>query len=142
MAVTLSLAQLKKQLKLDFPEFNFKDGPKFLWRPPKTIVFGPAEENDYLLALHELGHALSGHTSFDTDIRRLKIESEAWNKARDLCQKYNIEYDEDFAEAQLDTYRNWLHTKSKCKTCGLTCYQTPNGKYHCPHCDYRLSPSP
>lgn len=135
MAAISSLAQLKKRLKLDYPEFQFKDGPKFSWRPPKTIFFGPQEDKDYLLALHELGHALSGHTSFNTDIQRIKIESEAWEKARTLCNKYNIPYDEDFAEAQLDTYRDWLHTKSTCKTCGLTMYQTKDGFYHCPQCE-------
>lgn len=134
-AITLQ-KQLKKRLKADFPQFTFKEGAKFMWKPPKTIFLGPEEPGDYLLALHELGHALCGHNRYNTHVERLKIESEAWEKAQELCLKYDLPYDEDFAEAQLDTYRDWLHTKSKCKKCGLTRFQTPDGKYHCPQCDF------
>ena len=63
------------------------------------------------------------------------MESEAWEKARELASKYNIEVDEDLIQDELDTYRDWLHSKSKCKKCGLTCYQTPDCVYHCPRCE-------
>ena len=44
-------------------------------------------------------------------------------------------WNEDFVQEKLDTYRDWLHAKSKCKKCGLTGYQTKDGKYHCPRCE-------
>ena len=47
----------------------------------------------------------------------------------------DILFDEDFIETELDTYRDWLHQRSKCKKCGLTRYQTRDGVYHCPFCD-------
>lgn len=123
------------KIKSDFPEFRFIDGVRFSFRPPKTIVVGPKEPNDSLLLLHELGHALSGHRSFDTEVGRMKMEREAWDKARELTLKYGVGYDEELVEGELDTYRDWLHKKTRCPKCGLTRFQTPDGKYHCPRCE-------
>jgi hypothetical protein len=123
------------RIKSDFPEFRFISGKRFSFRPPKTIVVGPDESNDSLLLLHELGHALSGHRDFDTSVRRVKMEREAWDKAHELCPKYGIEYNEDLIEGELDTYRDWLHKKTSCPKCGLTMFQTPDGVCHCPRCE-------
>lgn len=122
-------------LRADYPDFTFKTGPKFAFRPPKTIIMGPPEPNYALLALHELAHALCKHKDYNTHVERLKIEREAWERARSLCSKYHITWDEDFVEDQLDTYRDWLHKKSLCPHCHLTRFQTPDGCYHCPSCD-------
>ena len=124
-----------EKIKSDFLEFRFIDGKKFAFRPPKTIVIGPAEPQDDILLLHEVSHALLGHKNFKMDIERLKMESEAWEKAKELAKKYNASIDEEFIQDELDTYRDWLHNKSKCRVCGLTCYQTPDGAYHCPRCE-------
>ena len=122
-----------QQIITDHPQFRFRRGPKFAFHPPKTIILGPPEPKYTLLALH--GHALCKHHHASTHVQRLKIESEAWYAAKRLCLSYGISYDEDFAEDQLDTYRDWLHTKSACPTCRLTRFQTPDGKYQCPRCD-------
>lgn len=123
------------KIKSDYPEFKFISGKRFSFRPPKTIVVGPEEPNDSLLLLHELGHALSEHRDFDTSVRRVKMEREAWDKARELCSKYELEYNEDLVEDELDTYREWLHKKTICPKCSLTMFQTPDGVYHCPKCE-------
>ncbi|MBR0403266.1 hypothetical protein IJI55_01825 [Candidatus Saccharibacteria bacterium] len=135
VATTTLKPSFRQQLQNNYPDFTFTDGKKFAFRPPKTIIIGPPEPNDSLLLLHELGHALSRHQDYHTHIERLKIETEAWAIAKKLCRIYHIPYDEDFVESQLDTYRDWLHSKSICKKCGLTRYQTPDGHYHCPLCD-------
>ena len=124
-----------ERLKGDFPEFRFKNGDKFAFRPPKTIVLGPPEPFSALLALHEVSHAVLGHKTFRMDVERLKMESAAWEKARELADRYGIEINEDLIQDELDTYRDWLHNKSRCRKCGLTCYQTPDGAYHCPRCE-------
>lgn len=129
-------SSLLDRLKVDFPELRFRKGIKFLFRPPKTIVQGPDEEYADLLLLHEVGHALSHHVSFRTDIERLKCEREAWEKARELCSAYGVEYLEEVVERELDSYRDWLDKKSRCPGCGLTRFQTPDGVYHCPKCDF------
>ena len=123
------------RIKSDFPEFKFIDGARFSFRPPRTVVVGPEEKSDSLLLLHELGHALCGHRDFDTSVRRVKMEREAWDKARELAPLYEVEFDDELVEGELDTYRDWLHKKTCCKKCGLTMFQTPDGVYHCPRCE-------
>lgn len=126
---------LLMRLQEDFPEFVFKQGEKFAFKPPRTIVVEPKEPNASLLLLHELGHALSGHRNFGTGVQRLKMEREAWEKARELCATYGVNYDEEAVETELDTYRDWLDKKSRCPACGLTRFQTSDGQYHCPRCE-------
>lgn len=126
---------LIEQLESDFSEFRFIRGTKFAFRPPKTIVLGPPEPFYELLVLHEVSHAILKHKTFKTDVERLRMENEAWEKARELAIKYDIEVNDDLIQDELDTYRDWLHNKSKCKKCGLTRYQTLDGVYHCPRCE-------
>lgn len=127
--------ELIDRLKEDYPELRFREGVKFLFRPPRTIVLCPGEANADLLILHEVGHALCGHRTFATDVERLKCEREAWEKARQLCLVYGVKYDEEIVEGELDSYREWLDQKSRCPRCGLTRFQTPDGVYHCPRCE-------
>lgn len=134
------VATFLQKLKHNYPEFTFKTGLKFVFHPPKTIFINPSEPHADFLTLHELSHALLKHFNFQTDIERLKMETEAWNKTRQLAKQYQIPFDESFIQSALDTYRNWLHTKSRCKICGLTRYQSPNGKYHCPLCEQLKRP--
>ena len=124
-------------IQRDFPDLNFKSSSRFRFHPPKTIYYNLDTSSDIFILqlLHELGHALSGHTNFNLDINRLKMEREAWNKAWSLCKVYRITYDPDFVEDALDTYRDWLHKKSLCKACGLTRVQSLDGEYHCPRCE-------
>ncbi|MBR3180108.1 hypothetical protein IKF57_01060 [Candidatus Saccharibacteria bacterium] len=132
------LLKLTNQLQSDYPDFVFNHGKKFAWRAPRTIIIGPPEPHSELLLLHELAHALLKHQNYHLDIDRLKMESAAWAKAKTLCQKYHIPWDEDVAEQELDTYRDWLHQKSRCPVCGLTRFQTTSG-YHCPRCEEFIS---
>ena len=122
-----------------FPEYRFRFGRKFAFRPPKTIMIGPSEAFSELLFLHELGHAILKHKYFRMDVTRLKMENSAWEEAKKLAFKYDIEVDEEIIQDELDTYRDWLHKKSRCPDCGLTRFQTPDGRYHCPRCsEFRL----
>lgn len=94
------------------------------------------EQNWYFLQfLHEIGHALLNHRDYVTDVGRLKMERAAWERAHVLCEKYDVYYDEEFVESELDTYRDWLNRRSLCKKCGLTRCQTVDGQYHCPGCE-------
>lgn len=130
--VNEELYKLVVQLEAEYPEIKFRLGRKFAFRPPRTIFFA---EGSRLELLHELGHARLEHNFYATDPERLKMERAAWNEAKKLCECYGIEYDEDFVEDALDSYRNWLHQRSKCPECGLTRYQARDGEYHCPNCE-------
>ena len=128
-------AKFLTRIKQDYPTLKFTQGKRFSFRAPRTITIGPAEENDSLLLLHELGHALLNHQDFGTDVERLKMERAAWEKARELAPRYRIVFDDDLVENELDSYRDWLNKKSQCPKCHLTRFQTPDGKYHCPKCE-------
>lgn len=145
-----SMRRLLERLQKDYPAMRFREGKKFAFRPVRTIIFEPIKQGAdggeanaggveqrfwQLQLLHELGHAVLEHKNFATDPERLKMERVAWEKARELCGRYGVLYDEDFVEAELDTYRDWLHQKSRCPQCGLTRFQTRDGKYHCPGCE-------
>lgn len=127
--------ELLEKLEGDFGEFIFKPGRKFAFRPPKTIVIGPSEPFLGLLTFHEVSHAILGHKTFKTGVGRLKMEMAAWEKARELADQYGIAYNEEVIQGELDTYRDWLHQKSRCPECGLTRFETPDGVYHCPRCE-------
>ncbi|MDR2063953.1 MAG: hypothetical protein LBQ02_04195 [Candidatus Nomurabacteria bacterium] len=129
--------QIVLRIVADFPEFNWRATPRFAWVSKKnTIQLGEPQPNYALLALHELSHAILNHKDYIQDISRLKMERDAWNHAKTaLCPRYQIPFNEDFAETQLDSYRNWLHQKSKCPACAQTRFQDRSGAYHCPFCE-------
>ena len=137
--VATSMQSLIKKLAKDYPEITIEAGDRFQFTPPDYLFY--AADTEYsdleaqLLLLHELGHYLIDETDYSTDIELLEIEAKAWAKAKELCKKYAITYDEDFAEDRLDSYRNYLHYASLCKNCQLAGYQDDNGNYHCPLCN-------
>ncbi len=124
---------LLEQLRKDYPDIIFEPGDRYIFHPPNTIFF-VADSEDYLLLLHELGHALIGKTDYNQDIELLRIESEAWAKAAELCDTYHLDYDNDRAQDSLDSYRDLLHHNSLCQSCNLNGYQDDAGAYHCPLC--------
>lgn len=129
-------ARFFERLRQDFEELRFVRGRKFAFRPSRTIAIGPAEPFSRLLVLHEVGHAVLKHRSFKADVERLRMEMAAWEKARELAPGYGIEWEEDVVQRELDTYRDWLHQKSRCPKCGLTRFQDAKGQYLCPRCNY------
>lgn len=134
------MQNLVKKLASDFPELTISAGDRFQFSPPSHLYYFQDYAANYsnqeaqLLLLHELGHYLIGEYDYSSDIELLEIEAKAWAKAKTLCKKYRIKYDEDFAEDRLDSYRDYLHQVSLCKNCQLSGYQDKHGDYHCPLC--------
>ena len=79
---------LVRQIVLDSPNISFKTGKKFAFKPPKTVILGPSQPYYTLQTLHELAHALCGHKDWSTGVSRLKLEREAWERARELFYQY------------------------------------------------------
>lgn len=133
------------RVKTDFAQLDFREGKKFTFRPPRTIILEPVQNyaengavglNNYMMSvLHEVGHAKLEHKFYQTDVERVKMEGAAWEAARGLCEQYGVCYDEEFVQSELDSYREWLYRQSKCKKCGLTRFQTKSGRYYCPICE-------
>lgn len=124
---------LLARLRADYPNLEFLVGERFLFHPPATIYY-EVNSDDYLSLLHELGHALIDKTDYNQDIELLQIESAAWAKAKELCAKYHLTFDESYAESRLDSYRDLLHYNSLCPNCGLNGYEDEHQAYHCPLC--------
>lgn len=124
-----------ERISKDYPDLVFREGSKYAFRPPRTVVIGSSEPFSELLMLHEVSHAVLKHKDFRMDVERLKMEAEAWEMVRELAPRYGIEINENLIQDELDTYRDWLHKKSRCPACGLTRFQTPDSLYHCPRCE-------
>jgi NADH pyrophosphatase NudC (nudix superfamily) len=122
-----------------YPEFAFKKSTVARWSPTEHIIFYTNNAADLL---HELGHALLGHTDFTQDIELLRIERDAWEKARELAPTYGVEITDDDVEDALDAYRDWLHARSLCPKCGQTGLQQRDTRhYRCLNCGTEWQPN-
>ena len=127
-----SLKKLVAKISADYPELQIAPGERFRFSPPNHLYYQTVGHP--LELLHELGHYLINKSNYTSDIELVEIESQAWAKVREICERYGIKYDEDFAEDHLDSYRDWLHLTSLCKNCNLSGYQDSSLLYHCPLC--------
>ena len=128
-------SQFIERIAKDYPQFKFKPGPQEHWSPrTKTITYELNGDNLQFGLLHELAHALLGHDSYRNDFELVKLESQAWQKAAEIGRKYGVKVSDDHIQNCLDTYRDWLHRRSKCPSCGMHALQ-PNAKsYKCFNC--------
>ena len=136
-AITMQkISSLVEWLKKDYLELRFEEANDFRWSPDeKTVWYCEEYENTELLTLHELAHAVLEHETYDRDVELVRIEAEAWGYVKmTLAPRYEVMFDESIAEEQIDTYRSWLHERSKCPTCLCNGWQTANGRYRCPSC--------
>ncbi len=130
-------AEFIKRIEADYPQFHFKPGSQEHWSPrTKTITYDESASDDELRygLLHELAHALLGHDNYRSDFELLKLESQAWETAVKVGRKYKINLDNEHIQDCLDTYRDWLHRRSKCPTCGMHVLQKDARTYQCFNC--------
>ncbi|MDQ2972976.1 MAG: ImmA/IrrE family metallo-endopeptidase [bacterium] len=124
-------------LKTDFASLNFEPGKIFYWSPKhRTIYFNPAkkdEKSDWSL-IHEVSHAVLEHENYNSDFELLKLEVEAWEKAKNLASNYDIKIDNEHIQDCLDTYRDWLHARSRCPVCDSRGLQVEPKQYQCSQC--------
>ena len=125
-------AKLAAKLEKDFPDFQFKYDNRAMWSPSeKTVHF----TDDVPTLLHELGHAILKHLDFQQDIELIHMERDAWEKARELANKYRLSITDNQIENSLDNYRDWLHQRSLCPECNQTGIQSAkNLSYYCINC--------
>jgi len=130
------------RLRAMFPELRFTAGEQFCWSPETQEVFykktprHEADENHATWSLlHETGHALLDHRGYRADIELLRLEGDAWQRARELATELEIVIDEQHIEDCLDSYRDWLYKRSICPTCGNKSLQQGDfAHYRCFNC--------
>lgn len=120
---------------------KFVNSADFYWSPKtSTIHYNNAvletEAGQWAL-LHETAHALLGHQTYQTDVRLLQLEVEAWQSAKSLGQEFKIHIDPEHVQDCLDTYRDWLYARSTCPTCQVNSLQTEETVYVCVNCSTR-----
>lgn len=130
-----SITSLVAKLKVDFPHVNFKAGHEFRWDPSRSTVFFDQATNDVGSLLHEASHAALHHSHYTKDIFLIEMERDAWQYAKTiLCAQYQTTIDNDTIQDALDTYRDWLHTRSTCPACQATGVQSTTCSYRCIIC--------
>jgi hypothetical protein len=127
---------LVNALRQAYPNFTFVAGDQASWSAQKQQVTYALDESPGALwtVLHELGHAILGHASYESDLQLLQKETAAWNEAVELSAAYGIDIDNDHIQDCLDTYRDWLHKRSTCPTCGDHGLQSTQSLYNCLNC--------
>lgn len=129
---------LVDRLRVVLPHLKFQQSGNFYWSPrEQTVFYRPVETpQDASILLHEVAHAALSHCDFTSDIALLKRESEAWQYAKNvLAPRYSLVIDEETVEGHLDTYRDWLHARSRCPECAHTGLQTGEYGYECVNCN-------
>lgn len=135
---TLPTSKLLKDVQPLLNNVTLLAGETFLWSPKdKTVVYSPlklAEQTGQWSLLHEIAHATLGHHTYDSDFELLQLEVAAWKEAKQLASSLQIEVDDNYIEDCLDTYRDWLHQRSTCPTCGSVGLQHGPREYRCHNC--------
>lgn len=130
------MEKLLAKLRHDFPTLQFEEGAVASWSPRHNRVSYCTTDPDAAVCslLHELGHALRNHQDYSSDISLVRKESEAWDSARDLATKYQINIDDNHVQECMDTYRDWLYKRSTCPDCGAHGLQQSKALYCCSNC--------
>ncbi len=133
----ISINGIEKNIINHFSHLSFCVDKSFYWSASlQEVHYKPATSvEDIWQLLHEIAHAELGHRHYTKDVQLLSQEVAAWHLAKvQLASSFNINIDEDFAEDQLDSYRDWLHERSKCPQCAQTGIQQTTSIYQCINC--------
>lgn len=132
---TISLL-IKIQQK--YPTVAFVKDTDFYWSSKDQSVhtgFKEYSEIEYWTLFHEIAHCLLKHESFGSDYELLKMELEAWEKAKPIARQFKNTISHAHIEDCLDTYRDWLHKRSLCSQCNTNGIQMSPNKYRCITCN-------
>ena len=128
-----------KQLQSDFAEISFVRDKANLWSPQTREIYYRQPLSKYSI-LHELGHALQGHTDYTLDIQLLKMEADAWRKAQQLATNYGLKIPAKYINDCMNTYKDWMLSRAKCPDCDLVGLQAANTlTYNCCNCSLSWS---
>jgi hypothetical protein len=125
-------------IRKKFNQFTFDQHEVFHWSPKNNCIYYDPNKLDtpegILQLLHEIGHAVLEHTNYGSGVQLLKMETEAWQKAKELSEFYNLEIKDEQIERCLDSYRDWLHLRSTCPRCTTISVETESNHYRCFNC--------
>jgi len=133
--------KLIKTIISDHQNFTFNGGDAFVWSPTnQSIGFDESSIGNMQgiwSLLHEVGHASLDHKKYSDDLELLMMEVAAWKEASIIAEKYGIKIESAYIEGSLDSYREWLHKRSRCIDCGTHSMQLNSTTYQCHNCQTR-----
>ena len=134
----LSIPLLIKKLSKKYPAITFEAGDDFHWSfDNQTITYQATDPEAAAHVLHELAHALLQHQNYARDIELIGMERDAWTYASTkLAGDFEVAIDKDTVQSALDSYRDWLHSRSTCPRCTATGIETAKYHYHCLACEH------
>lgn len=128
---------LLNHVRKQFTDYHFTSGNTFAWSPgTKKITFNTKDPDAQYLLLHELAHAKLGHADYRLDIELLRLESAAWEDAKQFSEDFGVIIDDAYIQDSLDTYRDWLYARSQCPQCKQVGIQPKKNIYSCINCRY------
>lgn len=134
-----STANTLQTLQALLPGITFSAKDSFYWSPKTQTVAYNAEtlkhQEGVWSLIHEAAHAQLAHTTYKTDFELLLLEVAAWECATQIGKTLDIIVAEEHVQDCLDTYRDWLHRRSTCPTCGSVGLQHSEILYRCHNCN-------
>jgi hypothetical protein len=137
VTTTPSTKKLLKHIVTHFSGYSFSQSAVFAWSSTHKTVHHPTIANlaDMWTLLHEIAHAELKHAYFTHDIELLGQEVAAWEHASAvLAPLFGLTIPDDHVQDYLDTYRRWLHERSRCPECQQNGLQTTQNTYNCTNC--------
>jgi len=131
-----STTSILTNLKNKYPQFIFKSNNNFYWSYlDNTIYYDENSPHMSIFLLHELSHALLGHNQYDYDIQLITMERQSWEHTILLAPSFDINIPDDLIQNTLDSYREWIHSRSTCPKCNATGLQIASNTYKCLACN-------
>ncbi len=139
----MEFEELLTKIQKDYPDLTFEPGKNFSWnkKDHKITYILPAKKN---LAsrysnkiLHELAHAILQHQEYKSDTELLKIESSAWELAKELANQYGVKFNTKEQDESLASYIEWASSRSQCPKCKKNGLQTSATEFICPNCSHK-----
>ncbi len=131
-----STPSLLERISEDFADLTFENGQHFEWQPDsRTVVYDIDDPYFDAHLLHEVSHAILNHTKYDRDIDLIAMERDAWQLAKvEMAERYGVRVPASILHYDMDTYRDWLHSRSTCPHCGSNGLQVKKREYRCVTC--------
>jgi hypothetical protein len=120
------------------PGIEFVKSDHFKWDPDAKQVHYKelSAKSDIFSLYHEAGHAILGHTNYRFDFELLKMEVLAWSQAKKLAKEQGFDISQENIEKCIDSYRDWLHERSKCRKCDQSGLEKTTRVYSCFNCGF------
>lgn len=122
-----------------FSEYNFEASNNFKWSKNNNTIYyceNSIKSNEgLLLLLHEVNHALLNHSDYSFDIELINMEASAWAGAEKLSEQFSIKFNKTLEQECINSYKNWLDSRSECVICSQTGIQKAKSIYFCFNCE-------